>query len=147
MYSTESGQLTNASIYIMSQGCLIAVVKIDLVSNSGPRESLIMYIYCLHSFSARTDHTEEERERIRHSLEILEKMSRAPDSKEEEQRRHEEKEQLRLWMIDKRHERMEEYKRYRMELREHEKKPFKPDTSSKFKVIIYLPIPCSFYTL
>ncbi|XP_062574969.1 ciliogenesis and planar polarity effector 1-like isoform X1 [Saccostrea cucullata] len=83
--------------------------------------------------SARTDHTEEERERIRHSLEILERMSRAPDSREEEQRRLEEKEQLRAWMIEKRHERMEEYKKYRFELREHERRPFKPDSSSNFK--------------
>lgn len=89
--------------------------------------------------SARTDHTEEERERIRHSLEILEKMSKAPDSKEEEERRREEKEQLRAWMVEKRHQRLEEYKRYRSELREHEKKPFKPDTSSKFKGTFKVP--------
>ena len=85
-------------------------------------------------FSARADHTEEERERIRHSLEILEKMSKAPDSKEEEQRREEEKEQLRAWMMEKRHQRMEEYKKHMTDLREHERRPFKPDTTSKFKV-------------
>lgn len=62
-------------------------------------------------------------------------MSKAPDSKEEEERRREEKEQLRAWMVEKRHQRLEEYKRYRSELREHEKKPFKPDTSLKFKVV------------
>lgn len=85
-------------------------------------------------FSARADHTEEERERIRHSLEILEKMSKAPDSKEEQQRREEEKEQLRAWMMEKRHQRMEEYKKHMTDLREHERRPFKPNSTSKFKV-------------
>ena len=76
----------------------------------------------------------EEQDRIRRSLEYLERMSQEAKDEADEQAKEEERAQLHAWMMEKRSERMREYKQKRAELREHERRPYKESQDTKFKV-------------
>lgn len=86
----------------------------------------------------RSGHTEADRDRIMRSMELLEKtgqLSKVKDSEMSEKEAEERKAEIRAWMAEKQHERLEDYRRKVSELREHEHNPFRAErTDTSFKV-------------